>query len=249
MVCVAATAKVSFAGAWTLHEGQGQIIAETSYSEAGRAFGSDQSVKFEKLYVKDRYEYAVTDDVTLFSEPEYVSAHVCTRREEVSAHNFAFSAGGRFLLFSDPGVLSVQGSYKLSQPYTVTASQNNASGNEVEIRLLYGTNYTLFGAHGFADVETAWRWTAPPRPNEAVVDATVGLWIAPNTLAMVQSFNTFSAGYGRYAGMTYHLEKIEASVVRRIFEGWSVQLGGVLSVAGSRVVAERGVSISLWIDV
>lgn len=249
-VCVACalTCGVGWGGAWTLPQGKSQIITEVSYSHAGHQFGRSEPVAFNKVFVKDLYEYAWSDAFGIFSSLQYVSADMRYDRESFAGRNFAYEAGMHVRVLSDPaGVVSLQASVGQAQPFTETTSHSATSSRQAEVRILYGNSFRIAKADSFVDVETAWRWASYPRPNEVVSDATLGVWILPDSMVMAQLFNTFSAGYGRAPYTAYRLHKCEVSFVQRLWTGVSIQLGGQVSVGGRNVVAERGGSLSLWV--
>ena len=206
------------------------------------------AVSFGKLFAKDDFEYGLTDDITLFAVPEYVQARTQSTGAVYRAGSFTIEAGGRYRLFADAGVLSLQASYKTAGAFAMTVSDGKTSARQGELRLLYGTNFSLLGLDGFADFETAWRWIDPPNPDEIVADATAGIWVTHADLAMIQFFNIVSAGAGDAPYTGYRMHKVEFSTVRRIAEDWSVQTGMFVTFAGRNMVAERGMSVSLWVN-
>jgi hypothetical protein len=128
----------------------------------------------------------------------------------------------------------------------VLRRSRKASGSQAELRLLYGTNYKLFGLDGFGDLQAAERWIKRPRPNEVAIDATIGLWLTPETLAMFKSYNVVSGGGGEAPYTFYRMHKLELSIVRRIAGHWSLQIGAFASPFGQNIVAEQGVVSALW---
>ncbi len=233
----------SWAGAWTLAAGRGQIIAEASYSRARTKFGGD-ATSFEKEFVKTTAEYGISDTVTLFVVPEYVWAS----QDDYAARDYSIGGGMRARLFSDAGVLSLQASYLRAGAFAATVSDRGDSSREFETRLLYGTNFTLFGIAGFADAEAGWRKISGSRPDEVVGDGSVGLSTSEDSELLVQSFNIVSAGRAAAPFAAYRLHKVALSAVDRISEHWSLQSGGFFSYAGRNVVAERGFFVALWMD-
>ncbi|MGB8600732.1 MAG: hypothetical protein WCD42_00900 [Rhizomicrobium sp.] len=234
--------------AWTLDEGQGQILAEATYSHANHSFRDDTPVILDKLFIKDDYEYGFSDGVTLFSIPEYVSASVERAGVTLEAKQYAFSSGARVRLSDAFGQLSAQLSYAHVSAFTMTVAGDAAGGHEAELRLLYGTSYSVLQRDGFVDVEVGWRWNAPPRPNEVVADVTAGIWLWPDWLLMGQSFTIISAGYGEYPYTSYSLYKTQMSLGWRVAPGLTLQIGAFLSPSGSHVAAERGLSAGVWYD-
>jgi hypothetical protein len=233
----------SWAGAWTLAAGRGQIITEASYSRARTRFGGGATA-FEKKFVKATVEYGISDTVTLFVVPEYVWA----AQNDFSAKDYSAGGGARVRLFSDSGVLSLQTSYRRAGAFAATVSDRGDSSREFETRCLYGTNFTLFGIDGFADAEAAWRRISGSRPDEIVGDVSVGLSATVDSKLLVQSFNIVSTGRAVAPYAAYRLHKVAMSTVGRISEHWSLQSGGFISYAGRNVVAERGFFVALWRD-
>jgi hypothetical protein len=245
----------SWPGAWTLDRGQTQIISGITLSRASKDFDGagrpTQDVSFDKNFSGTYFEYGLTDDVTLFGSPEYVSAQSqIGNGPTASARSFAMEAGVRILLFAHIGMLSIQGSGKSAGLYDMycvgSTYSKEPSGRRAELRLLYGTSFKFLGRDGFIDLQAAERWINRPRPDETVLDATAGLRLWPGTLMMVQSFNTQSAGGGDQSYAAYRQHKFEVSVVQRITDRWSLQIGGFSSPIGQNVVAEQGIVVSVW---
>lgn len=243
-------ADAACAGAWTQDRGHYQVISGATTSMASRAFGDggapDAGVKFSKTLMQNWLEYGLTDAVTLFAAPEYVIANSDTGNGLVRARSASVEGGVRILLLSRIGMLSVQGSARTAGAFAMNTSASGAAGRQFELRLLYGRSFKLFSRDGFIDIEAGQRWIKRPRPDETVVDATAGLWLRRRTLLMVQSFNTVSGNSAKPPYLPYRLHKVEASLVERVTRHWSLQVGGVLSLAGRNVVKERGLVAAVW---
>ena len=164
----------------------------------------------------------------------------------IRARSAAVEAGARNLLLTRIGMFSIQGSAKTAGAFDMSVSANKAAGSQVELRLLYGTNFKLFGHDGFVDLQAAERWIKHPRPNEVALDATLGLWVRPGTLAMFKSYNIVSGGGGEAPYGFYRMHKLEFSVVQRLSDRWSVQIGAFTSPLGQNIVKEQGVLSALW---
>jgi hypothetical protein len=241
----------AWAGAWTLDRGQMQVISGATFSRASRRFDNtsrpSQKVAFDKLFVQNSFEYGLTNAVTLYAAPEYVMAQSAGKGQAtISASSAAVEAGIRILLLTRIGMFSIQGSGKSAGAFDMSVSAYKASGSQVELRLLYGGNYKLLGLNGFADLQVAERWIRRPRPNEVAIDATLGLWLTPKTLAMFKSYNIVSGGGGQPPYTFYRMHKLELSVVRRITKRWSFQIGAFTSPLGQNIVAEQGIGTALW---
>lgn len=108
-------------------------------------------------------------------------------------------------------MFSIQGSGKTAGAFDMAISADKAAGSQAELRLLYGRNYKLLGLDGFTDLQVAERWIKRPRPNEMAIDATIGLWLTPKTLAMFKSYNIVSGGGGQAPYTFYRMHKLELS--------------------------------------
>ena len=242
----------SWAGAWTLDRGHIQVISGVTMSHATRSFdhaGKPQwKVQFNKLLAQNYFEYGLTNAVTLFVAPEYATAQsnmngtVGTAR----ARDAAVEGGVRILLLTRIGMFSLQSSVKTAGAFDMSVSANNASGRQVELRLLYGREFRLFGDDGFADMQVAERWISRPRPNEMTIDATAGLLLTPSTQMMFQSFNTVSGGGGQPPYTFYRTHKLELSFIRKITGKWSLQVGAFFSPVGQNTIVEQGLCAAVW---
>lgn len=251
VLTLAASIAGAKAGAWTLPHGHWQVFSAVTQSQAGSSFDAagrpSVPTTFTKLLLQNTFEYGLTSAITLFATPAYVMAKVQTPTVPLTiARDASFEAGARLMLFAHLGKLALQTSYKTAGAFDLSVSAGRASGRQIELRLLYGTNFKLFGHDGFADLQIAQRWIAHPRPNETPLDLTAGLWLTRDTMVMAQSFNIVSAGDAAAPYTYYRSHKLELSVVEKLSRHWSLQLGAFYSPAGQNALVERGVSVSLW---
>ena len=240
----------ALAGAWTQHEGHTQIITTGMSSNANGSFDDKGRLTiptaFNKTSAESFAEYGVTDWLTLLLAPTFVTANVTTPHVKPEhSHTFSYEAGGRFLLLDSIGILSVQASYKSAGAFAMSVSADHDAGEQIDIRLLYGTNYKLFGDDGFIDIQAGERFIGKPRPNETPVDLTIGLWVMPGTMVMLQNFNIVSGKAGA-PYTSYRTHKLEFSIVQKLTEHWSLQSSAFLSPAGQNALDEQGMSIALW---
>ena len=249
LVCL--TAGEARAGAWTQAKGHWQIITSFEAMHADATFDAlgarDPSKSFDKLYLKSLVEYGWSDGITLFAAPEFVIAKSTQAGVVTQSADSAIEFGTRTRLSRRFGILSLQASYKTAGPSDLTNSAPHDSAEVAEIRLLYGTNFTWRGHSGFFDLEAAKRWLSPPRPGETVLDATMGLWLGPKTMVMLQSFNVIGTGSADPLAGDYRMHKLELSVLRCLSDRWSLQAGAFLSPAGRNSLVEQGVAVSLWL--
>jgi len=241
----------SYAGAWTVQRHHWQIFSSATVSDARQSFGRDSqahtTTKFSKLLLQNTLEFGLTDRVTLFATAGYAVARI---REPVagtsSVQNTSFEGGAKIRLFGQYGIWSLQGSYKSAGAFDLSVSADRKAGQQIDLRLLYGTSFTLLGRNAFVDVQAGQRWINHPRPNETPVDLTAGVWITPRTLLLAQSLNIVSAGDAIAPYSYYRSHKVELSVVEMFAKGWSVKLGAFASPTGQSSLVERGISVALW---
>ncbi len=129
----------------------------------------------------------------------------------------------------------------------MSVSANNDSGSEIELRLLYGMNFKLFGYDGFADAEIAQRWIAGARPDETPIDLTFGLHFSEKLTVFAQSFNIISGSDARPPYRYYRSHKLELSVLQRLWPGVYFQSGAYISPLGQNSLVEKGAEASIWI--
>lgn len=239
------------AGAWTEPKGHWQIISSLDIARATQGFGAtgtaDAPLRYDKLYSKLLIEYGWSDRLTLIAAPEMVVANYAWNGGVPARdRDFSFEAGARYRVSERDGILSLQATYKSAGPSDLDNSIGRDSAQIVELRVLYGHNFTLFGRDGFADLELAQRLVGGPRPSETVLDGTAGLRLGARTLAMVQSFNTVSGGDARPPYTYFRTHKLETSLVRSWGTRWSLQLGAYMSPAGQNSLVEQGVELAIW---
>jgi len=239
------------AGAWTLDRGKVSVFTGMTASTAARRFdnggSASKKIVFRKLLFQNWTEFGLTDAVTLFAAPDYVMAKSGTPTTGASSvSSMSLEGGVRILLFSRIGMLSVQGSAKSAGAFDMSTSSSGESGRLFEARLLYGRSFKFLKRDGFFDLEAAERWIARPRPDEFAFDATVGWWLTPNYLVLVQSFNFMTAGGVKPPYEPYRLHKLQFSLVQPVTKRWSIQAGYFYSIAGRNIVKETGVVTTLW---
>jgi hypothetical protein len=234
----------AIAGAWTERSGHAQIIttftssnAEMSFDGRGRA---TIPTAFNKMSAETLAEYGLTGAITLLFTPTIVTADVTTSGAKAEHSNsVSYEGGGRILLFGSGGKLSVQATYKTAGAFAMSVSADHEAGQQIDVRVLYGTNYKLFGDDGFLDIEAGERFIGRPRPDETPIDLTAGLWLLPHTMIMAQSFNIIS-GNATAPYTRYRTHKMELSIVQKLTDRWSLQSSAFFSPAGPERARREG---------
>ncbi|HVU21212.1 MAG TPA: hypothetical protein VHE09_10810 [Rhizomicrobium sp.] len=204
-------------------------------------------IRFVKLNSRDLVEYGWNDKLTLFAAPEYVIAESTWAGQTPNvARALSIEAGARYRLLDNIGVLSIQASYRTSGAFDLSNSRSIDTASIGEFRILYGTNFKLFGRDAFGDAELAQRFVTHPRPNETLLDLTAGLSLGPGTQVMLQSFNVVSGGDWQPPDTYFRTHKAEFSVVQRLNKKWSLQAGVFISPAGQNSLVEQGITLAAW---
>jgi hypothetical protein len=252
LVVLLALCSVSSAsgGAWTLPKGDVQIIVGTAVSNANVAFdGKSRAITptvFSKTLVQLFAQYGLTDKLTLFLDPEYATALSgpgglpATR-----ARDAAIGGGVRYGLTDSIGIVSLEASVKSAGAFNLSVSKNGVSGQQAELRLLYGTNFRWLNRDGFVDVEAAERLISGRQPNETPIDITIGWHVTPKWMAMVQNFNIVSGSAQTPFGY-YRTHKLQLSAVYQVSPHIAIQNAVFFSPAGQNALQERGIVLSVW---
>jgi protein XagA len=247
-------ADAAFAGAWTQAEGTAQIISSAILSRAGRGFDdsgkADQPISYSKYLAQTYIAYGLFDGVTLLLDPEYATARLGPKGgPAMSANALAIGAGVQGRILDDEfGVLSVEGAFKSAGAFDTNVSVNKQSGQQYELRALYGTNFPVFDKTAFVDLELGERWIAGTRPNETPIDLAVGLHITKGLMVLAQNFNVIAGGDAAPPYTYYRSHKVELSVVQHIWHHYSLQAGFFISPAGQNSLKEQGIAVALWDD-
>ncbi len=240
------------AGAWTRPAGESEVLFGATYSRAVAGFDhhgvATLPIRYEKTLVQLHAEYGWNDWLTLILAPEFAHARLrAARRTPERANDVAVEGGVRMRLLKDVGIFSMQLTAKTAGAFDMTVSADGAPGRQLEMRFLYGTNFTLFGQPGFFDAEVAQRWIAGPRADEVPLDLTLGLRITKRSRLLVQSFNIFAQGNARPPYSYFRVHKLSLSVVTDIRPGLCLESGGYVALAGQNALAEQGMLLRLWL--
>jgi hypothetical protein len=249
------------AGAWPMEKGAAQSITTFSVDSANRAFDenghSGRPADFEKIESSAFLEWGVTSRLTLILEPvvQKVTSDTPDDPAVEEAEGMASSQLGARWLIGRPwgGVLSVQGALVAPGDAEDTIDKPFGEGGvAAEARLLAGRSWGGEARGAFVDGQVGRRWRFGAEPDETRLDVTLGVRAAPKWMLLAQSFSLWrdraapSAELGVDAREP-ESHKAQLSVVRRINDRYSVQLGGYGSYAGRDVVDEHAVFAALWL--
>ena len=192
----------ALAGAWTLPENFGQLLAIGTASRAEKAFddnGTAQTTpRYSKVELQALMEYGVTDWLTAILSPGM--QHVAVG-PPTDAHRTGFGTselgarvrlwqgdfpGGRSWVVSGQATVRIPGTFDANNPAAV-----GYTGFETDLRVLFGTGFALGAWPAFIDLQLGQRFRSGGPPNETRIDVTFGVRPAPQWLVLAQSFNVF----------------------------------------------------------
>lgn len=242
----------ALAGAWTQPEGKGLVIISADHSRASERFDEQgrrvPTTDFSKTELRGYIEYGLTDWATLTLQPEWRKKQTGPGMGEDVRGLGRIDGGVRVRLWrDDASVFSVQVAARMPGASDTLAPANGGDTDwEADARVLYGRGFSFLDRHAFADVQLGYRVRFGDPADELRFDLTTGIDVTPSVLALVQSFNSLSLNGAQLPFVETREHKVSASLVYRFDETWSVQVGGVMTVAGSNALAERGAVLGLW---
>lgn len=240
-ILLAAPSEV-LAGAWTLKQGQGLVIATLEgvrsnerFDEDGRRVGASV---FRKAEIHVLAEYGVSERFTLRGkgtserwcvEPPHDSCRSGLGTQEI---------GGRLRVFEQDGVVA-----SLEASLRVDAA-HRALGYEA--RLLGGYSFEIASLPVFVDAQAGWRHGAGPEGNEALLDLTFGARPVPELMFLLQSFSTLSMANDPAWEVVSERSTLQASAVWDMNEAFSVQFGVRRTILGRDALSEWGLLSAVW---
>jgi len=247
-----AAAGPAYGGAWTLPEGQGQLIVTATGTQADQSFDHDwvahESSRYRKLDVPALFEYGVTKDFTAIVSPSLQHVDIAAPSDAERTGLGYSEFGGRYrLLHGKDWVFSAQATMRI--PGTTDTANPAAIGYtfpEFDARALFGTTFQVGSRPAFVDLQVAQRFRGGGAPNEFRTDGTLGLQVAKRWLLLAQTFNVVSEGSGSALFPSYNYSKVELSAVYAINEQWSVQVGAISTVLGRNALQENGLVFGIW---
>jgi hypothetical protein len=240
------------AGAWLQPHGRAQAIFSSTATVASRGFGrgapAPGTERFLKAESTARLEYGLTDEMTLISGGE-LAATLKRSEEQTDLRQFAKGAfGARFAVARwNGGVLSVEaeGIAAAERRYT-TPGRRHSAPIEARLSLLAGQGLPVAGRHAFFDLRAGFHKRSGGAGDSVEVDLTFGIELVPRVQFMLQGFNAFAVGHAPAGAGRWRRHKGQASVVLRLTDGWSMQFGAFMTLAGRETLRERGVLVASW---
>ncbi len=241
----------ALAGAWTLPQGSGQVIATGIYSDSDEGF-DDRATSvdindYRKAEVYVLAEYGVTDDLTLMVTPSFSHTSVQGNGDDTTGPGYT-ELGARYRFAKTRhGAFSFQTSLRVpGKRRQDNVAQIGATDTEIDLRALAGMNFRVANKEAFVDFQGGYRIRNGAPPNEFRLDATFGIRPAPRLLLLAQSFNTISDGSGRGIFGRHRYSNLYASGVYEVSPKWSLQLGVLATLSGRNALQERGLLSGVW---
>jgi hypothetical protein len=251
-ILAAAMAGPAIGGAWTQSKDKGQTIAQGTFTRSTRQFDDNGDAvpipRYDKFEMNVLIEYGLTDWLTVMTQPQLMWTGIAAPTDAEASGLGYTDIGARARLWSDKdSVFSAQAFARFSGQHDETnPAEVGKTDPELDLRALYGRAFTLAGWSAFTDAQLGYRFRFDDPPNEIRLDLTFGIRPDPKLLLLAQSFNTFSDGSAEGVFEDGREHKIQLSAVWDFDEVWSLQLGGIATVAGENALRERGVIAALW---
>lgn len=254
-LCVCLNGAPVRAGAFLQEPGKGQIIITSRFEQSDRHFDGAGKLQPVRAYRKFEFqvwmEYGLSDDLTLIVAPSMThlssSMPPTPVQAEMNVRNgFGhMEAGARIRLHqSGYGVFSVQATVRVgAKLHGIHAPLVRQEANEMDVRLLYGRNFSLGRATGYFDAQTGYRMRAG-HADEWRADLTAGFNIYRNWLLLLQNFNLVAQRTIRDPAKRSH--KFQSSLVYRLTPNWSVQAGVFTTLAARNARRDHGMIAAVW---
>jgi hypothetical protein len=240
------------AGAWVLKKGKGQAIANVLYTKSTHGFDAKGHPvpipHYNKMEAGILVEYGITEWLTGMIQPGARVAWIGDPVAESTAGPGYQEIGARARLWSDKNsVVSVQALGRMPGAHdSHNAAEVGNTDPELDLRALGGRSFDIGTWKAFVDGQLAYRIRYEEPPSEYRVDLTFGFRPDPALLFMIQSFNTIADGSAKEPFFNQREHKVQLSAVWDFHPQWSVQFGGIGTVAGANALRERGIVAGLW---
>jgi hypothetical protein len=241
----------AWAGAWTLPQGNGQIIESFfGWTGTGAPWGNGAPGQtISRIEAQTYIEYGLSNEITLFGQIAAERYALSPPQENVYTGLDYSDLGARAKVWSnDAWVFSLEasafvpGAHDPSQP-----AQAGNTGWAGEARALAGRNLTILNVPAFIDAEASYRLRTAGPPNEWHADFTLGL--KPNNsriMWLFQAFNTISATSTNSQFPAWRSSTVEASVVYALDQNWYIQAGAFTTIWTENTNTEHGIVLAIW---
>jgi hypothetical protein len=239
------------AGAWLLAPGEGHVVASAGFSQGERYFDEKGKLipqaNYRKFELPVFIEYGVSERVTVIVSPSLLRLDVVSEPPSSFQGPGYTDLGGRLRLWAGgTQVLSLQATARLPG---ATRADGPASlgwtGPEVDMRLLWGRSFELWSWPAFVDAQVGYRTRGGGPADEIRLDLTLGARPHPRWLVLLQSFSAASVGEASPPFRMGQSHKVAVSAAYTIGR-FTLQAGGIATIAGQNALRERGFITALW---
>ena len=186
----------AWAGAWTLPQGNGQIIQSFfGWQGTGAPWGNGApGQSLSRVEAQTYIEYGLSNEITLFGQiaaerydlsPPQANVYTGLDYSDIGVRTKVWSNDA--WVFSFEATAFIPGAHDAAKP-----AQAGNTGWAGEARALAGRNLTIFNIPAFIDAEAGYRLRSEGPPDEWHADITLGLKPTTRIMWLLQVFNTIS---------------------------------------------------------
>ncbi len=241
------------AGAWLVEKGRQHHYNALHYYETS-VFTNDQGVSnstdlYRKYESINLFEYGFSDSITLGAKYGYIYASQSGNTDKGLTDPELLA---RIQLWKDQkSIFSLQPTIKIPLSESKKDRPFSTGEFDTEIRLLWATSISE-KRKPFINVEAAYNIRGgSSNPDEVKIDATGGIYLSTELMAVAQLFSTISAGHEAISitnrnPSDFYTQKLEFSLVRQIKKNTSIQLGIYGETFNENSSRGSGAFISFW---
>lgn len=211
------------AGAWTMPKGEGLFIGQATYFTSEHFFDLDgkkiDQPTFRKFELQPYAEYGVTDWLTAGGSA-YLHSVDQSARYNAGIGDPELWARLRLHTFGNGDVLSIQPLVKLPSYYADDDIPRGGSrSTDLELSVLYGTNWQLLDFTGYTDTRLGYRVRSRGLNDQYRIDQSFGvnvtdhLLLIPAFRAVIASKYDESAVFAQDGEQDYDAAKIELTAM------------------------------------
>ena len=237
------------AGAFLQKPGEGIVIVGGAFTDAVRAYDSAGRLvpvaHWRKFELTTYAEYGLSEAITVIASPSLFVFRQNPPGQSRSATGIAEAGVRARLVEWDGNILS--GQVVVRAPLAGQSARPFADTTrfmQTDVRLAWGRGFELAGFAVFSDLQIGFRSNGV-FGHEGRMDATLGAWVMPDWLLLLQSFTTVTPG--GLVRARYLQQKVAASAVYWVTSTMGVQVGGFLGLPGINSAAERGAFTAVWL--
>lgn len=232
-------------------KGQGQLLVTGVYSHSDHGFDANgKTIDIPDYDKQELYllgEYGLTDDLTLIVAPSFRHVGIQGSADDTTGLGYT-ELGGRYrVVGGSHWVGSLQATARIpGAKRRDSLAQVGSTDAEYDVRALGGASFSIGRMPGFVNLEGGYRVRAGDPPNEYRADATLGIRPAKRVLIYTLWSNSWSDGAGKGVFQAYRYHNAFLNAAYDLNDRWSLQLGGLATVAGKNALRERGATGGVW---